>query len=75
MERLSFEIEGMSCGHCVARVEKTLSRLDGVQVLKVDVGSADIRYDPDRTPFRTIAEALDDAGYQAKAPVHEERLA
>lgn len=75
MERLSFEIEGMSCGHCVARVEKTLSRLDGVQVLKVGVGSADISYDPDRTPFRTIAQALDEAGYQAKAPVQEERLA
>lgn len=75
MERLSFEIEGMSCGHCVARVEKTLSKLDGVQVLKVDVGSAEIGYDPERTPFRTIAQALDDAGYPAKAPVQEERLA
>ena len=75
MERLSFEIEGMSCGHCVARVEKTLSRLDGVQVQKVNVGSAEVLYDPDRTPFETIAQALDDAGYQAKAPVQEERLA
>lgn len=75
MERLSFEIEGMSCGHCVARVEKTLSKLDGVQVLKVDVGSAEIGYDPERTPFHKIAQALDDAGYQAKAPVQEERLA
>jgi copper chaperone len=75
MERLSFEIEGMSCGHCVARVEKTLSRLEGVQALKVDVGSAEVLYDPDRTPFQKIAQALDDAGYQAKAPAQEERLA
>lgn len=75
MERLSFEIEGMSCGHCVARVEKTLSRLDGIQVQKVDIGSAEVLYDPDRTPFPMIAQALDEAGYQAKAPAEEERFA
>jgi copper chaperone len=75
MERLSFEIEGMSCGHCVARVEKTLSRLEGVQALKVDIGSVEVLYDPDRTPFQKIAQALDDAGYQAKAPEQEARLA
>jgi copper chaperone len=75
MEHLSFEIEGMSCGHCVARVEKTLSRLEGVQVQKVDVGSADVLYDPDRTPFQKIAQALDDAGYQAKPPAQTSRLA
>jgi copper chaperone len=74
MESLRFEIEGMSCGYCVARVEKTLSRLNGVQVQKVDVGSAEVLYDPEFTPFRIIAEALEDAGYQAQPPRQEERL-
>jgi copper chaperone CopZ len=75
MEHLNLKIDGMSCGHCVARVEKTLRKLDGVTVNRVDVGSADILYDPAKTPFASIREALDDAGYTASPVERAERLA
>jgi copper chaperone len=66
MEHLSLKIDGMSCGHCVARVEKALKKLDGVAVQRVEVGSAEIGYDPARTSYPQIREALDDAGYTAR---------
>jgi copper chaperone CopZ len=75
MQHLTLHIEGMSCGHCVARVGKTLSKLDGVHVGRVDVGSAEINYDPARTPFEHIRRALDDAGYTARPVEVSERLA
>jgi copper chaperone CopZ len=75
MEHLNLKIDGMSCGHCVARVEKTLKKLDGVNVNRVDIGSADILYDPAKTPFAGIREALDDAGYTASPVERAERLA
>ncbi len=75
MEHLNLKIDGMSCGHCVARVEKTLKKLDGVTVNRVDIGSADILYDPAKTPFAQIREALDDAGYTASPVERAERLA
>ena len=75
MNHLNLKIDGMSCGHCVARVEKTLSKLDGVHVSRVDVGSAELDYDPARTPFARIREALDDAGYTAQPIENAERLA
>lgn len=75
METMTLKIDGMSCGHCVARVEKALKKLEGVNVRKVQVGSADIVYDPERTPFRRIREALDDAGYTATPVEASERLA
>ena len=75
MEHLNLKIDGMSCGHCVARVEKTLSKLDGVAVRKVDIGSAEVMYDPSRTPFERIRQALDDAGYEARPVESAERLA
>lgn len=75
MQHLTLHIEGMSCGHCVARVEKTLSKLDGVHVGRVAVGSAEIDYDPARTPFARIRQALDDAGYTARPMEATERLA
>lgn len=75
MEPLTLKIDGMSCGHCVARVEKTLAKLDGVAVRKVDLGSAEVMYDPSRTPFERIRQALDDAGYTARPVERVERIA
>ena len=70
MQHLTLRIDGMSCGHCVARVEKALSKLDGVNVRKVVLGSAEIDYDPSRITFAGIREAIDDAGYTA-SPVEK----
>lgn len=70
MQHLTLKIDGMSCGHCVARVEKALSKLDGVSVRKVVLGSAEIDYDPERMPLASIREAIDDAGYTA-SPVEK----
>lgn len=70
MQHLTLRIDGMSCGHCVARVEKALSKLDGVHVRRVAIGSAEIDYDPERMPFAQIREAIDDAGYTA-SPVEK----
>jgi copper chaperone CopZ len=75
MEHMTLKIDGMSCGHCVARVEKTLKKLDGVNVNQVDIGSADLVYDPAKTPFARIREALDDAGYTAHPVEASERTA
>jgi copper ion binding protein len=74
MERMHLKIDGMSCGHCVARVEKALNKLDGVAVVRVEVGDAEIVHDPAKAPFSRIREALDDAGYSAH-PVETERVA
>ena len=75
MQHLTLKIDGMSCGHCVARVEKALSKLDGVHVSRVDVGSAEIDYDPARTSFARIREAIEDAGYAAHPVERKETLA
>ena len=75
MQHLAMKIEGMSCGHCVARVEKALAKLDGVNVRRVAIGSAEIDYDPDRVPFAQIREAIDDAGYTASPVEPAEAMA
>jgi len=75
MEHLSLKIDGMSCGHCVARVEKALKKLDGVSVIRVEVGAAELVYDPAQTSFARIREAIDDAGYMAHPIQGAERVA
>ena len=64
MQTIHLSITGMSCGHCVARVSKTLSSLDGLEVKDVRIGSADLRFDPERRSVEEILEAVRDAGYE-----------
>jgi copper chaperone len=64
METLTLQIDGMSCDHCVARVQKALSGLEGVNVKKVEVGSAEMSYDPSRVAPDRILEAVDRIGFQ-----------
>lgn len=64
MQTLHLSITGMSCGHCVARVSKTLSALEGLEVEHVRIGSADLRFDPQRQSLEGILEAVRDVGYE-----------
>lgn len=64
MQNVRLSITGMSCGHCVARVSKTLSSLEGLEVKDVRIGSADVRFDPERRSVEEILEAVRDAGYE-----------
>ena len=66
MEQLELQIDGMSCGHCVSRVQKALTRVEGVHVDQVDVGSARVSYEPDRVSPRRIREAVEEAGFDVR---------
>lgn len=67
MQKLTLEIGGMSCGHCVGAVKKALASLPGVQVDDVQIGRATIDYDPAKVQDTQIREAVDDAGYEVLA--------
>lgn len=62
MEKL-FKIEGMSCGHCVMAVEKELNKLD-LKKKKVKIGTAKVKYDPDKVSETEIVSAIEQAGYK-----------
>jgi|1186.fasta_scaffold1221267_2 copper chaperone len=66
MEQARIEIEGMSCGHCVASVKAALEQLGGVEVQGVTVGSATVAYDPRLVQPEQIAAAVDAEGYAAQ---------
>jgi copper chaperone len=66
MEQSTFKISGMSCGHCLGQVTKVLSSLDGVRIDQVKIGEATIGYEPRQITPSEIAEAINEAGYQAE---------
>lgn len=53
----------MSCAHCVAALRRELGRVEGLTIHSVEVGMADVSYDPARTPRSVITAAVDRAGY------------
>lgn len=65
MKQATFEVAGMSCGSCVRHVSETLRRIDGVTVQSVEVGSADVSFDPAKVNPEAIATALTAEGYPA----------
>jgi copper chaperone len=67
MTSLSLKIDGMSCGHCVMSVQKALRALDGVQVEQVQVGSAQLRFDPASRSVDEIFNAIREAGFEPSA--------
>ena len=66
MEQLHLEIEGMSCGGCVAAVRAALSRVPGVRVDDVSIGKATIAIDRSRASVGSVIDAVQDAGYDAR---------
>ncbi len=53
----------MSCSHCVMTVRKTLEALPDVMVYAVEIGSAQISYDPAEINREQIVAALEARGY------------
>jgi len=65
MTEKTFNVEGMSCGHCKAAVEEELGRLSGVERSNADFekGTVEVRYDEDRVMVEDIRAAVEEAGY------------
>lgn len=59
------KVEGMSCGHCKAAVEKALKAVDGVEdaVVNLDEKTAEVRLKKE-IPNDVLEKAVTDAGYE-----------
>jgi Cu+-exporting ATPase len=67
--RWTFPVEGMTCASCVARVEKALSRVEGVTEASVNLATktATVAADPRKTGPEKLAAAIRDSGYEVPA--------
>src|SRR3954464_12629209 len=63
----SLNIGGMTCASCVRRVEKTLTRVDGVVAASVNLANetATVSFDPAFTSMETLTAAVAKSGYTA----------
>ena len=63
----SFNVTGMSCAACSSRVEKSVSKLDGVKSVSVNLlkNSMNVDFDPNITDADKIMKAVENSGYGA----------
>ena len=78
---ITIPIQGMTCAACSSRIEKVLSRVDGVSFSAVNLATekATVKYDPSKVRISEIKQAITKAGYKAldienKSTVDEDKL-
>ena len=60
--KLNLKIDGMGCEHCIKSVREALEGINGVKVIDVKIGSAEVEAENDSV-LNEIREKLDEAGY------------
>ncbi len=64
----TFAVPGMTCGHCKQAVTEELSKLSGVTGVDVNLDSKAVTVTSSTAlDWSTIAEAVDEAGFEAVA--------
>jgi len=69
LETHEIGIAGMTCDHCVRRVEKALRGVNGVTEVRVDrpAARATVTFDSTKTNIPALHDALLASGYRPKA--------
>jgi copper chaperone CopZ len=64
----TYNVSGMTCGHCVSAVTEELSKLDGVTAVDIDLvagGTSPVHVSSDAPlDAAAVRAAVDEAGYE-----------
>ncbi|MFK2824761.1 heavy metal translocating P-type ATPase [Bacillus sp. B190/17] len=65
-KEVQFQIAGMTCAACAARIEKGLYRMDGVEEANVNLAleKAKVTYNPDKIDKQQFTEKIESLGYE-----------
>ncbi|MCU1377061.1 MAG: Heavy metal transport/detoxification protein [Acidimicrobiales bacterium] len=61
----TYDVQGMTCAHCVGSVTGEISRIEGVQDVQVDLAGGTVTVTSEAELERaTVRSAVEDAGYE-----------
>ena len=68
IEKVSLNVEGMSCSHCENRIKKAVGEMKGVQNVVVDLDGKKVTvfYNSEITGLKEISDTIQDQGYDVK---------
>jgi copper chaperone len=62
----SFQVQGMSCGHCERAVTQAVKAIDPAAQVKVDLAGGKVEVETSQ-PREAVAKAIADEGYTVAA--------
>ena len=65
MEKI-LEVQGMTCEHCKAKVEKALEEIEGVEEVKVSLFKKQAKVKGENLEGEKLVKAVEEVGYKAK---------
>lgn len=62
----TYQVPGISCGHCKSSIESALGEVDGVSSVQVDIEAREVAVEGD-VDDATVTATLDEIGYEVAA--------
>lgn len=71
-QNIDLSIQGMTCANCVNRIQKNVSKLNGVKEVTVNLATeqASVQIDPDQIDSADVIRLIEQIGYKAKQITH-----
>ena len=65
VDRVTLNVEGMSCGHCVKAIENSVTAISGVDNVQVqlDSGTVNVEFNKDAVEVEQITNVIEEQGY------------
>ncbi|KKI62721.1 MULTISPECIES: copper ion binding protein [Staphylococcus] len=69
MQQVTLNVQGMTCGSCVNKVEGRVGKLTGVESVKIHLseGAVDVKFNESIVELEEIKAAIKDTGYEVTA--------
>lgn len=68
MEKVTLQVEGMSCQHCVQAVEKALKEAGASGKVDLAGKKVEVEYDKNRVSLEQLKQAIEEEGYKVLSP-------
>ncbi|GAA1376242.1 copper chaperone CopZ [Peribacillus frigoritolerans] len=68
MKKITLNVQGMSCGHCVNSIEGSVGQLEGINQVNVKLNDAQVEviFNESQVSLDIIKETIEDQGYEVK---------
>ena len=71
---VTFEVQDMTCGHCVSRITKAVRAIDQGAQVTADLATHRVRIEPSGSDTTQLSDAIREAGY-TPVPIAEAETA
>ena len=60
---IAFEVQDMSCGHCVGAITKAVKGVDADATVRIDLAAHRVEVDAAEASAEELSQAIEEAGY------------